>query len=60
MQAKGSVQAHVLREGSKTTLCGIVVANWKERVELDADAKFNCPLCAKALKAEAKKAKDAV
>lgn len=57
VQAKGSVQIHVLPDGSKKTRCGIVVGNWREQIELDADAKFNCPLCAEALKAQAKKAK---
>jgi hypothetical protein len=57
VQAKGSVQVHVLPESSKKTLCGINPATWKEKVELAEDAKFNCPVCAEALKAQAKKAK---
>jgi len=57
VQAKGSVQVHVLPEGSKKTLCGIIVGNWREQIELDPSTKFNCPLCVEALKAQAKNAK---
>jgi hypothetical protein len=57
VQAKGSVQVHVLPENETKTACGIVIGNWREQIELDADAKFNCPVCAEALKAQAKKAK---
>jgi hypothetical protein len=59
VQAKGSVQRHVLAAGSETTLCRINTAKWSAKAEVADDATVSCPLCADALKAEAKKAKDA-
>ena len=48
-------QVHVLPAGSTRTLCGIESTKWSETVAVDGTTT-NCPVCAEALKAEAKKA----
>jgi hypothetical protein len=57
VQAKRSIQRHVLPADTTLTLCVIDTAKWVERVDVDANAKINCPLCAAALKAETQKTK---
>jgi hypothetical protein len=51
VQAKRSPQRHILPTGSTTTLCGIDVTKWAAQADVDADAKTNCPLCVKAMRA---------
>lgn len=56
VQAKRSPQIHVLVADKATTLCNINTAKWVERVDVPADARINCPVCAKMLKQAAKDA----
>jgi hypothetical protein len=56
VKSKRSPQFHVLPADRTTTLCGIETSKWSTPDEVAAGAKVNCPLCAEALKAEAKAA----
>lgn len=53
VKAKRSQQRHVLPAGETKTLCGIDTAKWNEQDEV-SETTVNCPLCAEALKAQAK------
>jgi hypothetical protein len=55
VRAARGQQRHVLPAKATTTLCGIDSGKWIELVNV-SDEKVNCPPCAAALKALAKKA----
>jgi hypothetical protein len=55
VRAARGQQRHVLPAKAMTTLCGIDTGKWVELVDVTGE-KVNCPPCAAALKALAKKA----
>jgi hypothetical protein len=53
VKAKRSPQRHVLPKGEKVTLCRIDTAKWAAQDDV-TETTVTCPLCAEALKVEAK------